>query len=172
MNLPNYDEIGLNLRWGRRPYFDLSRQDNQKIKIRRKLEQFNTYLNTFGLGFKNIDICRMDAINNNNFKLNIEKEIPDLDKAEICQKARDQALMSERAYKRFKYNIKPIAKLSSLRKCNIFKSRLNNFWQIENNSFGAFIAEPLTKIKFVCERFLNILLIQFLIYILRKKSVF
>ena len=39
----NNDSIELNLRRGKVPYFNLRNKLEQKIKIKKKLDQFNTY---------------------------------------------------------------------------------------------------------------------------------
>ena len=116
---PVYDEIILNLRWGRTPFFNLNRKDNEKVKIKKKLEQFNVFLNTYGLSFKQIEISNFD--NQNDFALNITENLIQNNIAAICQTARDEALMSEVAFNKFRKKIKHLAKLSSLTKCNRYK---------------------------------------------------
>lgn len=123
MNRPNYDEIIINMRWSRRAFFQLARQDNLKMKIKRKLIQFNNYLNSYGLKFKNIEIIQRDDIND--FNLKIEENLTQ-DEAVIFQRARDTALMSERSCIIFR-TIKPVAHLISLAKCNHYKRRLNQY---------------------------------------------
>ena len=59
----NNDSIELNLRRGKVPYFNLRNKLEQKIKIKKKLDQFNTYLNTFGLCFSKIDIVTIQTTN-------------------------------------------------------------------------------------------------------------
>jgi len=150
---PVYDEIILNLRWGRTPFFDLNRKDNEKVKIKKKLEQFNVFLNTYGLSFKQKEISNFD--NQNDFALNITENLVQNNNAAICQTARDEALMSERAYNKFRKKIKPFAKLASLTKCNHYKRLISSYWQIQNTSCGAFVSDPIQKIKFVCEKYLT-----------------
>lgn len=150
---PVYDEIILNLRWGRTPFFDLNRKDNEKVKIKKKLEQFNVFLNTYGLSFKQKEISNFD--NQNDFALNITENLVQNNNAAICQTARDEALMSERAYNKFRKKIKPFAKLASLTKCNHYKRLISSYWQIQNTSCGAFVSDPIQKIKFVCENYLT-----------------
>ena len=90
MNRPNYDEITLNMRWGRAPLnFNLNYKENEKVKIRRKLQQFNTFLNSYGLSFKNIDIGR--NVGPANFRLNIEDNNNVINRAELCQRAKDRS---------------------------------------------------------------------------------
>ena len=154
MDRPNYDEIILNMRWGRVPFFNLNHKENEKVNIRRKLQQFNTFLNSFGLSFKNIDMGR--NVGPANFRLNIEDNNNVINRAELCQRAKDVAHMSDRSYNKLKRMLKPIVMLSSLEKCNIYKQRLNSFWPITNNAQGAFIENPKAKIQYVCEKYLDL----------------
>jgi len=63
--------------------------------------------------------------------------------------------MSAVAYKRFVKTISPITKLSSLYKCDGYKKRMNSFWTIKSNSMGNYLEDPVSKIKFVCQKFLR-----------------
>ena len=164
----NRETIELSLR-RRIPYFNLRDKQNEKIKIKKKLVQFNKFLNSYGLGFEKIEIKRMNPTNK--FALDITEDIT-VNKAAICQMARDVALMSEQSYIKFRKKISPIAKLVSLKKCNAFKKQINQIWPLnieesenpdaddiynpsESNRMGASIAEPLEKIKFVCSKYLE-----------------
>jgi hypothetical protein len=166
----NHESIELNLR-KRTPYFNLRDQLNEKRKIKRKLIQFNNFLNSYGLRFKSIDICPQTS-QTDDFDLNIRQDTETVDKAALCQTARDLSLMSERAYLKFRETISPIAELPSLDKCNAFKKQINQIWPIsvdeadvrdpekiynpsDSNKMGAFIAEPVEKIKFVCQKYLE-----------------
>ena len=164
----NRETIELSLR-RRIPYFNLRDKQNEKIKIKKKLVQFDKFLNSYGLGFEKIEIKRMKPINK--FALDITEDIT-VNEAAICQMARDVALMSEQSYIKFRKRISPIAKLVSLKKCNAFKKQINQIWPLnieesenpdaddiynpsESNRMGASIAEPLEKIKFVCSKYLE-----------------
>ena len=153
----NYESIELTLR-RRIPYFDLKDKQNEKRKIKKKLIQFNKFLNSYNLGFESIEIKRMNPTQK--FALNISQDLPTL------QTAKEIALMSEKSYLKFRSIISPITKLPSLKKCNAFKKRINQIWPLkieetenpdpediynpsEPNRMGASIAEPLEKIKFV-----------------------
>ena len=158
----SYEFLDFNLKRKRINYFNLRDKFREKRKIKEKLRQFNNYLNTYGLKFSNIEITSKNE--NNDFDLSIEEIIPEKKKAAICQTARDKASMSERSYKEFRNTIKPIANLATLAECNAYKKKLNIVWPIrslsddlnENETYqGAFIDEPITKIKFVCQTFLE-----------------
>ena len=166
----NHESIELNLR-KRTPYFSLRDQLNEKRKIKKKLIQFNKFLNSYGLRFKTIDICPQ-LNQTNEFDLNITEDPTTVDKVAICQTARDVSLMSERAYLKFRETISPIAELPSLDKCNAFKKQINKIWPLsvdetdepdtekiynpsDSNKMGAFIGEPILKIKFVCQKYLE-----------------
>ena len=165
----NHETIELSLR-RRIPYFDLRDKQNEKRKRKKKLIQFNKFLNSYNLGFESIEIKRMNPTQK--FALNISQDLPTLDKAAICQTAKEIALMSEKSYLKFRSIISPITKLPSLKKCNAFKKQINQIWPLnteetenpdpediynpsESNRMGASIAEPLEKIKFVCSKYLN-----------------
>ena len=165
----NHESIELNLR-RRTPYFNLRDQMNEKKKIKKKLLQFNKFLNSYGLEFKKIDIAQVNQAAGE-FQLYIKQDVPTADAAAICQNARDVSLMSERSYVKFRQTISPIAHLPTLRKCNAYKKQMNQVWPLntdesdqvnpddiyspnESNKMGASIAEPLKKIKFVCEKYL------------------
>jgi len=164
----NHETIELSLR-RRIPYFDLRDKQNEKRKIKKKLIQFNKFLNSYNLGFESIEIKRMNPTQK--FALNISKDLPTL------QTAKEIALMSEKSYLKFRSIISPITKLPSLKKCNAFKKRINQIWPLnieetenpdpediynpsESNRMGASIAEPLEKIKFVCSKYLKKLTLQ------------
>ena len=161
----NREIIKLSLR-RRIPYFNLRDKQNEKIKIKKKLMQFNNFLNSYGLGFETIDIKRMNP--SKKFALNITEDIA-VNEAAICQTARDIALMSEKSYLNFRKTISPITKLPSLKKCNAFKKQINQIWPLnieerenpdaddiynpsESNRMGTSIAELLEKIRFICRK--------------------
>ena len=50
----NHESIEISLRRGRVPYFNLNNKSTEKKRIKKKLIQFNNYLNTYGLSFNNI----------------------------------------------------------------------------------------------------------------------
>lgn len=154
------DTIELPIRPSRIPYFDLINKKHERLKIKKKLMQFNRFLQTFGLCFKNIQITKDNQ--SNNFKLGIENNTDIDDEHEensklnaIFQNARDKACMSDRSYKTFRKSISPAAKIVSLERCNSYKTKIDNFWMIETNDKGSFIAEPLSKIKYVCSKYID-----------------
>ena len=155
----NNDSIELNLRRGKVPYFNLRNKLEQKIKIKKKLDQFNTYLNTFGLCFSKIDIVTIQTTNpSNKYKLDISQitDTPmDTQDDAVSQKAKDLAMMSEKSYKIFRKTLGPLSNLVSLRRCNVYKKKLNKLWAIKDNDLGSFIKEPINKIKYVCQRFID-----------------
>ena len=155
----NYEFLEFNLRRRRTNYFNLRDKMRQKRKIKDKLKQFNNFLNTYGLQFNNIEIT---SVNNNEFDLTIEQDIPEKQKAAICQTARDNALMSERSYKDFRRTVRPLANLATLAQCNAYKKKFNQVWPTSSVSDdmkktyqGAFIEEPINKIQFVCQTFVE-----------------
>ena len=155
-----HDSIELNLRASRIPYFDLINKKHEKLKIKKKFLQFNRYLQTFGLCLKTIQISENDQ--SNDFKFEIEKKIEIIDGPQtelelnaIFQNARDKACMSDRSYKTFRKAISPAAKIVSLARCISYKKKVDAFWPIEINEKGAFIAEPISKIKFVCAKYIE-----------------
>jgi hypothetical protein len=155
----SYEFMEFNLRRQRVNYFNLRDKMRQKRKIKDKLKQFNNFLNTYGLQFNNIEIT---SLNSNIFELTIEQDIPETQKAAICQTARDNACMSERAYKDFRKTVKPLANLATLAECNAYKKKLNEVWATsavsddENKSYiGTFIDDPVQKIKFVCRTYIE-----------------
>ena len=151
-----YDCIDLNSRIRRVPYFSLVDKLKEKKKLKKKLDQFNTYLKSYGLAFNKIQIYKHDINNEKDFDLEIEsKEPAGIDKVALCQTARDVSLMSEKAYNKFRKTINPIAKIVSLAKCNAYKKKVNEFWAIGNNLYGSFILEPLKKITDVCEKYID-----------------
>ena len=75
----------------------------------------------------------------------------------VCQNAKDQACMSDKSYKEFRKKIKPAADIASLARCVEYKKKVDQFWHIQTNEKGAFIADPLSKIKFVCTKYLSLL---------------
>lgn len=152
----NHESIEISLRRGRVPYFNLHNKSTEKKRIKKKLIQFNNYLNTYGLSFNNIEISNQIE---DDFRLEIA-EVPKMyqtikEKSAICQTARDEALMSERSYNKFRKILSPFAKLTSLKRCNAYKKILNRFWLIDNNNMGSYIKEPISKIKFVCKKYLE-----------------
>ena len=152
----NHESIELNLR-RRIPYFHLLDQMKEKRKIKRKLAQFNRFLGSYGLNFKKIDICETEQNQiAPEFEINIEQSFPVVDKAALCQTARDAGLISEKSYEKLRKTIKPFAKLSSIYKCREYKKKVNQIWPIQTNSKGSFISNPIEKIKFVCQRFIQI----------------
>ena len=151
----SYDSIELNFRRFRVPYFDLIDKSKEKRKIKKKLDQFNKYLNSYGLGFNKIEISKQTV---NNYMLDIETNTTqetEQSKAAICQTAKDVALMSDKSYIKFRNTLSPFSKLSSLEECNIYKKRVNKFWNISGNEMGSYIKDPASKIKFVCEKYLE-----------------
>ncbi len=149
-----YDCIDLNLRHGRIPYFDLVQKRAERMKFRKKLNQFNNYLRTYGLNLKSVEIDD-NVENEEGFKLQISEKADDLNLAALCQKARDSANISEKSYKELRKKLLPLCRLVNLSKCNKYKSQLNNIWPVDNNSMGSYILDPVQKIKFVCNNFLN-----------------
>jgi hypothetical protein len=151
-----YDSIDLNLRYGRTRYFNLIHKQTEKIKFRRKLTQFNTYLRTYGLNLKRIEIDDNIQNETNDFKLDITEAREELDLVSICQIARDKANISERKYKILRKNLMPIGKLANLAQCNQYKKSLNEkFWQVIKNSTGFYVFDVLEKLTFVCNKFYN-----------------
>ena len=59
--------------------------------------------------------------------------------------------MSDKSYKEFRKTIRPAAKIDSLARCVDYKKKVDRFWQIKTNEKGA---DPLSKIKFVCIKYL------------------
>lgn len=152
----SYDSIDLYYRKKRVPYFNLINKSTEKKRLKKKFIQFNTYLSSYGLSFDKIEISNKVK---EDFKLNIVENptaiVTNNNKVAICQTARDIALMSERSYSSFRKILNPIAKLPSLRKCNIYKKRVNRFWIIGHNKMGSFIKDPISKIKFICQKYLD-----------------
>ena len=148
---PSYDCIDLNFRKNRANCFKLKRNENEKAKIKQKFFQFNAYLKTFGLSFTKIEVSY--EYGKNDFKFDIIENTTATaeNQASLCQ----TALMSERAYQRFRKTISSIAKLSSIRQCNAYKNQVNRFWAVKTNSMGYYVEEPITKIKYVCLKFLD-----------------
>ena len=132
--------IKLPLRTTRIKYFDLINKKHERLKIKKKLKQFNTYLKTFGLEFENIQIKREnenDNNQNNDFNLKIvdnmvmDGEYEDnIDLNALCQNAKDQACMSDKSYKKFRETIMPAAKIVSLARCVDYKKKVDEFWKI------------------------------------------
>lgn len=158
----SYDYIDLNFRKSRIPYFKLSHKLDQKAKLKKKLDQFNTYLKTFGLSFNKIEIVSIESEKDKkikdckkDYKFDIvEKPTGTSNEAAIFQTARDLSLMSERSYLSFRDIVKPIVKLPAISKCNEYKKKVNSFWPLRNNELGSYIKDPSSKIKFVCQKYL------------------
>ena len=153
----NHDTIELNLRRGRIPYFNLRNKLEQKITIKKKLDQFNNYLNTFGLSFSKIDITPVQ--NNFKYKLSIFEKMSmdtiDSEEDAISQRAKDLALMSDKSYKIFRNTLGLHSNLASLRKCNKYKKKLNKLWAIRDNDVGSYVKDPIKKIQYVCQKFIE-----------------
>lgn len=58
-NMP-HDLIKLPLRKTRVKYFDLINKKHERLKLKKKLKQFNSYLSTYGLAFETIQIKRVN----------------------------------------------------------------------------------------------------------------
>ena len=55
-----HDLIKLPLRKTRVKYFDLINKKHERLKLKKKLKQFNSYLSTYGLAFETIQIKRVN----------------------------------------------------------------------------------------------------------------
>jgi hypothetical protein len=128
--------------------------------LRKKLTQFNGYLKSYGLCFKNIEITNIEAVER--FDLRIEKNMT-TNSVGICQAARDIAMISEASYNKFRSTIRPFSKLPSMLKCRTHRKIIDQHWPVKEfvspmNSAdwnGAFIEDPILKIKSVCKNFLK-----------------
>ena len=149
------ENIELNVRNGRTPYFNLikKKQLAQKRIFKEKLKQFNRFFKSHGLKFSKICLTKAEIEVDNDFEIQFEEKNSNF--SELCQRAKDEALMSKRAYNQFRKTIFPIAHLSSIKKCDYYKNSLNSFFSIKPNNLGHYIEEPLSKIKYVCEKFLE-----------------
>lgn len=147
----NHEYIQLNLRKNRVPYFNLYDKMKEKRKIKKKLDEFNNFLYTYGLSFSNVEITTIQ----DNYNLTIAKNRTIDKQAAICQTAKDLTLMSERSYNIFRKALLPNINLSSLLECNLYKQRVNKIWLIGDNDMGSYVKEPVEKIKFVCSKYLE-----------------
>jgi len=152
-----YLSIDLNMKPGRLPYFNLIHKQTEKLKFKKHLTKYDTYLRTFGLGLDEVKIRKIDdnEENNGSFKLDIIEERKSIDTASLCQKVRDIASVSEKSYTRLRKTLLPITKLASLKKCNMFKRKINEIWQLGYNSLRSYIKNPKIKIKSVCEQLIK-----------------
>jgi hypothetical protein len=150
-----YDCIDLNLRLKRIPYFSLVDKQSEKKKIKKKLLQFNKYLQTMGLCFEKISVSPDNQ--NNDFKLEMKRteSIQTESTKTICQNIKDIGLISDRTYKKLRETLKPIVRLSSLQTCYTYKKKVDNIWPISENAFGSFVADPKSKIEFMCHKYLE-----------------
>jgi hypothetical protein len=65
--------------------------------------------------------------------------------------ARELTNLSENSYRQLKLNFKSFVKLAPLYKLNIFKKKLNQFFQIQSNRYGVYI-DAKFKIEFVLKK--------------------
>ena len=124
------------------------------------MTQFNKYLKSYGLTFANIDVISTNTqiTKETDYSLNIEPDVKNEDeasKAAICQTAKDVALMSDKSYQKFRNALSPFAKLCTLSECNTYKLRVNQFWRIQTNEMGSYLKDPIAKIKFVCQKYME-----------------
>ena len=82
-------------------------------------------------------------------KIVIQKEFIVHNEAFVAQKAKDEISMSEKKYISFRNNMKKLrANLPSLYKMNSFKTKMNKFYTILQNSMGYYV-EPIEKLTYV-----------------------
>lgn len=109
-----------------------------------QIDQTNQAINNSYEDFKNVFVIRRENIN-----INEDEELF------IIQSARDIINMSEKAYTSFKNKISPVfsKKLHSLKKINVFKKKLNEFFKVkcDNIKNGVYV-KPIDKIKFVLKK--------------------
>ena len=140
-------------------FFQLVDKSKQKRLLRKKLTKFNEYLKTYSLSFKNIEITNTESVQN--FDLRIKQNMKNQESAAICQDASDIVMMSEVSYSKFRSAIKPYAYLPPISKCRSHKKLVDQEWPLEkfvsplSNWDGAFIKDPILKIKKVCISFLK-----------------
>lgn len=136
------------------PFFSLKDKSKSKIAFKKKLKEVNQYFKSHGLKFGLITLIKAELNDVNDFDIKyVEDPIKNLN--EITQQAKDECLMSEDAYSKFRQIIMPIATLPSISACNYVKRKLNNHWKINFNQYDHYIDEPIAKISDVCKNYLS-----------------
>ena len=142
-------EITIDLR-KRKPYFEL--KDNKKVKasFKAKLDSFNSYLNSFQLALHQVEIKQVEEVPSNKFQLKIEQKIEEIDENFIFQTAREEAIMSNNAWIKFRQRVNTIPGYDVPPLCRLIKTKkkLNQFYKIYQNEFGSF-CDAKEKISFI-----------------------
>ena len=187
-----YFEIPLNL-IRRTKYFDLSTRGKHTLKENLFLRIFfliNLYLKSIGLEIERLELKRFDGdlgelndedvsevIKKAQYRQSFRQKIQIIDtvvelnmdqKTIHMQAAKDSANLSRRTYTTFKNKLNHIifekrSKLISEYKLNIFKIKMNKFYQLKRNSLGYFV-DSFDKIKFTLTK-IFIVLIMIMIFI-------
>lgn len=148
------EKMDLDIRNGRIPFFDLIKKKKSKSSFRNKFEMLNRYFKSHGLKLGKITL----------HKANMEDDIKDFDItyvnnttniSKVCQTAKEECLLSEVTYNKFRKILAPYATLAPLSKLEKIKKRQNQVFEIQYNSYGHFIKEPIDKITYVCKNFLD-----------------
>ena len=157
-NGSKYHEIILKLR-KRLKHFGTGERNNYKnedIFFYQIFLPLNIFFKNFGLEINRIELKEYNSAlrqggetNDLRKKIVIQKEFIVHNEAFVAQKAKDEISMSEKKYISFRNNMKKLrANLPSLYKMNSFKTKMNKFYTILQNSMGYYV-EPIEKLTYV-----------------------
>jgi hypothetical protein len=146
------------------PFFAVStrHQSRHKAKIEQLAQtHLSPYCTNIGLNLKNIECELIDHISDssNSIKVNITSSLTDSAKSTEQKifdalKLKDELNLGRRDYIKLR-NMLGKDKLPSHYSVLIMEKQLDMFFTVRNNSHGYYIGDPLSKIKFVCEKFLK-----------------
>ena len=135
-----------------------------KIQIKKRLLDFNSFLNSMGLALSpqiTIIIQKKNPLNEaSHFKFRITKEesVEQPSHEEKVLKTLgivDATYISDRKYKTLRKELGLGDSLPTLYQLKLMKSTFKDFFELEKNNFGYFLKYPLKKVEFVLNKIFN-----------------
>jgi len=150
----------------RQNYFEVTKctRTRNKIQIKKRLLDFNSFLNSMGLALNpqaTIIIQKKNPLNEASdfkFKLTKEESIEELSHQNKVLKTLgiiDATYISDRKYKTLRKELGLHDSLPALYQLKLMQSTFKDFFELEKNNFGYFLKYPLKKVEFVLKKILD-----------------
>ena len=138
---------------------NIQKRRKNKHQIRKKLTEFNNYLQSIGLVLCSKETIILKKYDGNSapedFRMKIIEELPPKNDILNALYVADTCYLSQRTYNKIRTNLNLKDELPSLYKMINLKKSINNLFDLRLNRNGAFLKYPLQKVEFVLKKILN-----------------